>query len=94
MFVVIFNLQKLGDIPDGLSTKGRSQVKATDATIDIRGPEKLVSLQRVAHLDFILCNILNRELETSQSRIEGYTGKRRKLVNKVGLVRLSDPTVL
>ena len=68
MFVVIFNLQKLGHIPDGLSTKGRSQVKATDATIDIRGPEKLVSLQRVAHLDFILCNILNRELETSQSR--------------------------
>ena len=38
LFVVIFNLQKLGDIPDSLSTKGRSQVKATDATIDIRGP--------------------------------------------------------
>ena len=52
LFVVIFNLQKLGHIPDGLSTKGRSQVKATDATIDIRGPEKLVSLQRVARLDF------------------------------------------
>ena len=78
-----------------MSTKGRSQVKATDATIDIRGPEKLVSLQRVACLDFILCNILNRELETSQSRIEGHTaqGREKKLVNRVGLIRLSDPTV-
>ena len=75
--MVIFNLQKLGqfplDIPHGLSTKGRSHVKATDATID-KGPrpEKL-QLFSVARLDFIQCNILNRELEISQSRIEGYT---------------------